>query len=123
MLDEHFKVLQDIELSRSEFRLEPGQDSLALGTKAKRLYRMLAQRGPLQKAAADVLVADCGGLIVLEELARLRLVQQTPCGLLAVPRGQVIDELLTEQALLLRNAMEAVLSRQRQVRAVIDVGD
>jgi DNA-binding CsgD family transcriptional regulator len=109
--------------SRIIVRLEQGQSTFALSSQAKMLYRMLAERGPLQKDAVDELLADCGGVTALSELAELRLVQETSFGLVTVPRGRVIDDLLTEQALVLRHAMEEVLSRQRHLRALVDAGE
>jgi DNA-binding CsgD family transcriptional regulator len=104
-------------------RLEQGQSTLALSSQAKVLYRKLAEHGPLQKDAVDDLLADYGGVTALHELAELRLVRETSFGLVTVPRGHVIDELLSEQALVLRHAMEEVLSRQRRLRALLDAGE
>ena len=108
---------------RIAVRHERGQSPLALSAQAKALYRTLAERGPLQKDGVDELLADYGGVTALNELAELRLIQETSFGLVTVPRGHVIDDLLTEQALVLRQAMEEVLSRQRRLRALIDAGE
>lgn len=110
-------------LTRIAVRLEPGQSTLALSSQAKVLYRTLAERGPLQHDAVEELLADYGGVTALNELAELRLVQETSFGLVTVPRGHVIDDLLTEQAAVLRHAMDDVLNRQRRLRALIDAGE
>jgi DNA-binding CsgD family transcriptional regulator len=112
-----------MEPSRIIVRREQDQNTFALSSQAKGLYRALTERGPLRKDAVDELLTDYGGITALNELAELRLVQETSFGLVTVPRGQVIDDLLTEQALILRHAMEEVLSRQRRLRALIDAGE
>ena len=94
--------------------------TLSLSHQAKLLYRTLARNGPLRKDAAHLLVENTGGITTVNELAQLGLVQETPYGLTSVPRGRVIDDLLTEQAQVLRQAMDTVLSRQRQIRTLLD---
>lgn len=95
-------------------------------------YRALVDKG-------DMTVAELAGRLdmsrsrahaVVAELASLRLVSEAETGgLIAVPQGQAIDELLTEQARVLRDALDNVAEAQRKLRLLfssrvaLDAGD
>lgn len=85
------------------------------------LYRTLVQNGPLPAAQLSEVVAESGG-DALAQLVQLGLVRESPRGLVAVPRAQVIDELLTEQATLLQRALDEVMARQRRIRTLLTAG-
>ncbi|HET9657852.1 MAG TPA: helix-turn-helix domain-containing protein [Kineosporiaceae bacterium] len=98
----------------------PGQVP-ALTAHARMLYRNLVQAGPLQAGRVAELLAE-SGRSPLDQLIQLGLVRETPHGLIAIPRAQVIDELLSEQATLLQRALDEVLSRQRRIRTLLEAG-
>lgn len=92
-----------------------------LGAHGRMLYRSLLQSGTVSAARVGELVAE-GGRGPLDQLIQLGLVRETPAGLVAVPRAQVIDELLSEQAVLLQRALDEVLARQRRIRLLLEAG-
>lgn len=102
-------------------RRAPGRPP-ALDAQARRLYRTLVQSGPQPASQVGELLAE-DGREPLDQLIHLGLVRETPRGLVAVPRGQVLDELLTEQATLLQRGLDEVLSRQRRIRTLLEAGE
>lgn len=92
---------------------------LTLSAHARMLYRAMSQQGAVDIQRFERLI---GGPVSssqpLAELRRLGLVRQTAQGLIAVPRRQVIDELLTEQARMLSAALEHVLEQQRKINTL-----
>jgi DNA-binding CsgD family transcriptional regulator len=92
-----------------------------LSAHARLLYRTLVQTGPLPPARVGAVVAE-SGQAALDQLLQLGLARETPRGLVAVPRAQVIDTLLSEQATLLQRALDEVLSRQRRIRTLLEAG-
>ena len=85
------------------------------------LYRNLVQAGWVPAERVGEMIAE-GGRAALDQLIHLGLVRETPHGLVAMPRAQVVDELLAEQATLLQRALDDVLSRQRRIRALLEAG-
>ncbi|MGL5829220.1 MAG: LuxR C-terminal-related transcriptional regulator [Angustibacter sp.] len=87
-----------------------------LSAQARLLYRALSQRGTVSVAEFERV---SGGPVekstALAELAQAGLVRQGRSGIVAIPRRQAIDELLTQQADLLRDTLARVLERQRQI--------
>jgi DNA-binding CsgD family transcriptional regulator len=77
----------------------------------------------VRKSDIAMVVSPFGGVVALDELARLRLVQETPSGIVAVSWAQVIEDLLTDQALALRHAVDEMLLRQRQIRMLLRAGE
>jgi DNA-binding CsgD family transcriptional regulator len=93
----------------------------ALSAHARLLYRNLLQAGAVPAGRVGEMLGE-GGTVPLDQLMQLGLVRETPLGLVAVPRAQVIDELLTEQATLLQRALDEVLFRQRRIRTLLEAG-
>jgi DNA-binding CsgD family transcriptional regulator len=85
------------------------------------LYRSLVQAGPVPATRVGELLVE-GGRGQLDQLVQLGLVRETPQGFVAVPRAQVIDELLSEQATLLQRALDEVLVRQRRIHTLLEAG-
>jgi DNA-binding CsgD family transcriptional regulator len=94
----------------------------ALSAQARMLYRTLVQGGPLPDARVSEMLAEPGAGSALDQLVHLGLVRETLHGMAAVPRAQVIDELLTEQANLLQRALDEVMGRQRRIRTLLEAG-
>ncbi len=88
----------------------------ALSPQAKLLYRALSQRESVPITEFErVSGGPAGNSPALQELQHLGLVRQDSRGLLAIPRRLVIDELLSDQAELLRDTLAKVLERQRHI--------
>lgn len=93
----------------------------ALSANARLLYRTLLRGGPVSPSMVPEVLREFDSA-AMGQLSRLGLVRETPHGLMAVPRAQVIDELLTEQASLLQRALDEVMSRQRRIRMLLEAG-
>ena len=85
-------------------------------------YHLLAQRGELSlgQIAAELRLAHEQVQAIVAELESLKLIRVTDGGgVIAMPHSQAIDDLLTEQALLLAHAVEYVSEGQRRLRTVV----
>jgi DNA-binding CsgD family transcriptional regulator len=86
-------------------------------------YRLLAQQGELSlgQIATTLRLAQEQVRVVVAELESLKLVRGTDRGgIIAMPHGKAIDDLLAEQALLLAHAVESVSAGQRRLRMVVN---
>lgn len=96
----------------------------SLSPQARLLYRALRRQGPVEVGHFESVmgqpVTDSPPLL---ELRRLGLVRAVDRRLVAVPRRQVVDELLGEQGRLLLMALENVLERQHRINTLNAEGD
>jgi DNA-binding CsgD family transcriptional regulator len=85
-------------------------------------YHLLAQQGELSlgQIAATLRLAHEQVQAIVAELESLKLIRETDGGgIVAMSHSQAIDDLLTEQALLLAHAVEYVSEGQRRLRTVV----
>jgi DNA-binding CsgD family transcriptional regulator len=117
-----------------EMRAASGQSSMPAGPllvaptphlsrEALSLYRALFAAGAVQRGELEALMARVGvGAVDLDQLFRGGLIRRRADGFVAVPRAQVVDDLLEEQCVLLQRALADVRERQRSIRMVLHAG-
>ncbi len=96
--------------------LEARPDGPGLSPHARMLYRALALQCRVSIEHVERLMGrPMAQSAPLAELRQLGLVRQGRDGILAIPRRQVIDDLLQEQASMLSAALAQVIERQHQI--------
>jgi DNA-binding CsgD family transcriptional regulator len=86
-------------------------------------YHLLAKKGDLTlgEIAQELDFSRDQAQATIAELASLKLIRETDDGrIVAIPHSQAIDDLLSEQALMLAHAVDYMSEGQRRLRALVD---